>query len=424
MKILGLLLFLPILASPVFAAGNLSVNSTNLALAYINTRALTNMLNLSLNSTGGDTNLTGINVTIGGTASIGNVTLVALVNSTGSVIASNTTNSSSTGFTIFIAGGFNVSGTTLKNLIVALNTSSSAATLVTVNISLSPSASFFVDSGSNATVLAGFINSSSSQIQDVRANASITPNIVDTFVVNQSFTYIFTPTGANAIQNFNVGLPSSFTLVNITAVEQGGSNLSSALYTNATQSSQVNVTLNTPINAIVKIFFTANTSSDTTGNFSSVIAGSNLTNVATEIATGNRTNVTAKQLVNVTNVGAMKTVAILNDTDYWEFNFTINITDTVTGLLQLKMNNWTSNQPAGSIVLFNSTEHFATFRTSSNFSATSRVNVTNEYNITSGLSISASPASPVIVFLRMLIPRNTVISSSWYTTYSMIFRSS
>ena len=75
------------LISPVFAAGNLSVTSTSLAPSYINTRTVTNMLNLTMNSTVGNTNITSLNVTIGGNVTIGNVSSVVLLNAAGSAIA-------------------------------------------------------------------------------------------------------------------------------------------------------------------------------------------------------------------------------------------------------------------------------------------------------------------------------------------------
>ena len=84
------------LISPAFAEDNLSVTSTNLAPEYINTRTVTNMLNLTMNSTVGNTNITSLNVTIGGDVTVGNVSSVVLFNATGSIIASSTTFNSTT----------------------------------------------------------------------------------------------------------------------------------------------------------------------------------------------------------------------------------------------------------------------------------------------------------------------------------------
>jgi len=352
--VLALVLLL-VFVSPAFAAGNLEVNSSSLAPAYINTRNLTNMLSLNFNATTEDIRLVSINVTISGNATIGNVSSVSVLNSTGAVLAANSTNLTGTKFIIFIPNGINVSTLNITTLTVAVNLSASAASGSNLSVRINDLNEFGVNT--TATTIsssAGASNSTESIIQDVHVSTSIIPRIVDTYVTNQTFIYTFLPTGTNSIQNFSLSIPSGFTLVNLSSVEVGGSNLSAGFYTNTTLSNQLNITLtSTSTTSTVKLFFNANTSSPAVGFFTSTVTGSNLTGVATD-AMSNQTNVTAKVLLNVTNIGAIKTVAIVNNSDYWEFNFTINVPSTVSGMVQFKMTNWTSTE-SYSIALSNQT---------------------------------------------------------------------
>ncbi len=413
--------------SPVFAAGNLNVSSANMAPAYINTRNQTNMLNLTFGSYGGDSNLTAINVSIGN-LSTGNISAVSIVNSTGAVLIANSTAASATNntmakFTLYIPNGLNITSGTNRSLIIAINVSSTATPRTVVSVQINGTVEIGivqVDNGTNVTIVSGFSNSSASQIQDVHANASITPRIVDTNVINQSFVYTFTPTGTDTISNLTLALPTSYPLVALSIIEHDGTNSTTGV-SNATTASQINVTLNTPTPSPVKLYFTVNTSGAASGLFTSTITGSNLTNVATDPVNNNQTNVTTKQLLNVTSVGAMKVAAIVNNTDYWEFNFTVNVTDTVTGLLQFKMTNW-SDSSGQNMSLSSGNTSYATLRSSSDFNTTSKFNITNEYNLTQGLSYT-STSGLITIFLRMIIPTSTPISATWYTTYSMLFRS-
>ena len=420
--VLALVLLL-VFVSPAFAAGNLEVNSSSLAPAYINTRNLTNMLSLNFNATTEDIRLVSINVTISGNATIGNVSSVSVLNSTGAVLAANSTNLTGTKFIIFIPNGINVSTLNITTLTVAVNLSASAASGSNLSVRINDLNEFGVNT--TATTIsssAGASNSTESIIQDVHVSTSIIPRIVDTYVTNQTFIYTFLPTGTNSIQNFSLSIPSGFTLVNLSSVEVGGSNLSAGFYTNTTLSNQLNITLtSTSTTSTVKLFFNANTSSPAVGFFTSTVTGSNLTGVATD-AMSNQTNVTAKVLLNVTNIGAIKTVAIVNNSDYWEFNFTINVPSTVSWMVQFKMTNWTSTE-SYSIALSNQTTSFATLRNSSDFNTTGKFNVTNEYNITQGLQYT-NVSGVINLFLRMIIPSNTGISQSWFTTYGMVFSAS
>ncbi|MFA4820484.1 MAG: hypothetical protein WC613_06030, partial [Candidatus Aenigmatarchaeota archaeon] len=214
------------LLSPAFAAGNLSVTSTSLAPAYINTRTVTNMLNLTMNSTVGNTNITSLNVTISGNTTIGNVTGIFLINATGSTIASSTTNSTTSKFTVSIPAGFNASSGANTSLVIAVNLSGSAPK-TNVSIQISSSAEFVVDGSSNVTFAAGFVNSTESLIQDIHANASISPNFVDTSAINQTLVYTLTPTGTDRINRTIITIPSGYNFTNISSIEVSGSNSSS-----------------------------------------------------------------------------------------------------------------------------------------------------------------------------------------------------
>jgi len=126
----------------------------------------------------------------------------------------------------------------------------------------------------------------------------------------------------------------------------------------------------------------------------------------------------------VTNITASKTTAIVNGTDYWEFNISVNFTDMLTGLLQFKMTNWNNTEGKPVIPLTNGTDSFATLRNAFDFSSAAKYNITNDYNLTSGLSYSSTGPGLQTIFLRMIIPSGTEIASTWFSTYSMIFRSS
>ncbi|MBI3190454.1 hypothetical protein HYZ41_01995 [archaeon] len=425
--ILVLALLLAVMVSPAFAAGNLTINSTSLAPTFINTRNLTNMLNLTFNSTFGGTNLTALNVTISGNATIGNVSSISAINSTGAVIATTSTNISSTKFTISITGGLNVTTSSTASFIIAVNMTANATVLSNLSVQINE-AEFIADTGTNISLASGSSNSSFSQIQDVHASASISPRVVDTNVINQTLVYTITPTGANTINRTVINLPASYQIVNLVNITASGSSCLSSLCNQYTfNSTQITVNFSTPFvnttaNTPIIINFTVNTSStSTSGIFTSTISGSNITDVITDVV-NNQTNVTTKQILNVTNIGVMKTVAIVNGSDYWEFNYSISFSDTVSGILQFRMTNWSSTD-SYSIALSNTTTSFATLRSSPDFNTTSKLNITNEYNMTQSLQYT-NVSGAITLFLRMIIPTGTQISQSWFTTYGMLFRAS
>jgi len=413
---------------PALAAGNLTATGSDLAPTYINTKTVTNMLNLSLNATpdagDGTVNITVINVTIGGNATIGNLSSVHIKNSTGSIIASNTTNSTSSQFKVHISNGLFVNASTNSSIVIAINLSSSAQRVSNISINISSTTDIGTAGSSNITI--SNTNSTESQIQDIHANVTVSPRYVDTNVINQSLSYFINTSGADAIKNVSIVVPSQYSIVQLLSVKRGSTILTGITdYTNTTTGGKVNISLVSSTTENLTINFTVNTNASGISSqaFNSTITGSNLTDVETDVYNFT-TNVTTKQLINVDNIQVIKNTALANGTDYWEFNFTLNITANVSGLVQFKMNNW--NNSAGQIMnltnqtsLINAT-FYASLRHSSN--TTNTFNVTNEYRNV-GLSFTATENTLYYFVLRMVIPSGTPIASDWWTTYWTLFRS-
>ena len=411
------------LISPAFAEDNLSVTSTNLAPEYINTRTVTNMLNLTMNSTVGNTNITSLNVTIGGDVTVGNVSSVVLFNATGSIIASSTTfNSTTSKFTVSIPAGFNASSGANTSMIVAVNLSGSA-TKTNVSIQISSSAEFVVDNSRNVTFTSGFRNSTESLIQDIHANVSISPNFVDTNAINQTLVYSIVSTGRDKMNNTIITIPSDYSFVNISNVELEGAN-NTAIETVTTSPNYINVTLSITKSKI-KVFLNVNTSNSRINSsaFTSTITGGNISSAATDIVSPG-INVTTQQLINA-NVSIAKGAAIVNGTDYWEFNYTLSFTANVTGLLQFKMSDWTdASSSVDRLNINTSSVYYATLRNNTNnFTDTNgKFNVTNFYVENIGLTKTVTDSGTLSLILRMLIPSGTPISNSWASTYGFLFR--
>ena len=414
-----------LLCSPVFAA-TLNITATNLAPAFVNTRSSIDVLNFSLNVSGGTNavNLTSINVTIIN-AFIANVSAVQIKNATGSVVASSTTNSSIDNFTVTFSNGFFVNGTTNGSLIVNINVSGNAAkhTLVAINISNSS----ILAAGDSTVFSSGAPSNQSSlmQVQDVHSNVSVSPNFVDTNVTNQTFTYtmLITTDRANKTTIF---MPNGYNITNILNVSVDGTEcLPGNVCPTAFNASQININFthnsNAGVTGTVRVNFTANTNaSEINGTaFLSKVSGSNLTDVDSEGTTV--MNVTTRRMLNVTNVEIIKGTAIVNGTDYWEFNFTVQANANVSGLLQFKMSNFT--EFSGGIIT--PTEGNFTLRKGAALTSSS-INVSHSYSLVDGIPISAGEAAGgflVKLTLRILIPIGEVSSPSWQATYGMLFRS-
>jgi len=430
---------------PVFAA-TLSITSNPVNLtAYNNTGTNVTMLNLTLNLTGENSvNVANIIVTFNSTngslnASQTNLS-VCLYNST--VNSSNNLGcgtvwnvSGNVNQTNITLSNFNITNSTEKNLLIVYEVYRNATTPINISLYINDNSSITLSNSSVIIDNSTFpISSNFTQIQDLHASASISPRYVDTNVENQSFVYTINITGDDAINKTIVNIPNGFTLVDVTGYQVKSSTNNATVSGCPSQTclkgdSEINITPPFSIDkdGYVKITFIVNTSSTSVNStaFSSVIDGGNLTGIPTD-ATNCSTNVTTKQLINVTNVAIMKNTAVVNGTDYWEFNFTLNISANVSGLIQFKMNPWNSSSANATLNLTNATTgnitYYASLRNESSFSTTNKFNITNEYNITQGISLNATENNIYHVFLRMVIPLGTPIASDWWTTYSMLFR--
>jgi flagellar basal body rod protein FlgC len=281
------------------------------------------------------------------------------------------------------------------------------------------------------------------QIQDVHATGDITPNYVDTSVINQSALLILNVTGSDNFDNISIVLPSSYKIVNVTEV----SNKTNIIYNNTLGAVYFNVTFGgytlnisnftqgfNATDSFLKINFTINTSSTAVSSTRIRVnmTGSNLTNVnATETGT-NSLNITTQQMINITTVTVTKSTAIVNGTDYWEFNITVNITANTSGILQFRMNNWNSTtQGYGLLNLTNETGAFvenvtyrAMLRNQSAQTGSQQLNVTTDYgNLTRGLSLDYTGITKTLI-LKMTIPTGMPYTSDWWSTYYILFRSS
>ena len=421
------ILALLLLSTPIFAA-TLNVNATSLAPSYVNTNSSVSMLNLTLNVSGGIINLTVINITF--TVATANLSSVELLNASNAIIASSSTfNATDNKTTLSITGaGIQLNASSNQSFVVRVLLSSSATRFASIAVNVTNASSEFRtnNSADNYTIQGGSVQSGSSQIQDVQANASISPRFVDTNVTNQTLIYVITPLGNDRINSTVITLPGGYTFIRVAAVTIDGSNTSGSytLVGNITGSTQlrINYTGGTQTSQPIIVYFVVNTSATSVNSivFNSTVSGSNITNATTTI-TGFNTNVTTQQLINVTRVTTIKNAAYLNGTDYWEFNFTFNFTANTSGSIQFMMNNWTNFEGTANISLTNGTDFYASLRDSGNTSKT--INITNTYN--QGLNITSCCTTGAVysIVLRMVIPSTvTTISSGWWTTYSMLLR--
>ncbi len=431
------LLVLALSSGAAFAAGNLTVGGTSIAPAYINTNSTTNLLNLSLNTTVGAVNITAINVTIIGVNAT-NVSSVEIRNaSSNGVIAGYTMNSTSNKTTVSLSTAISVNTSANSTILIAISMLPNATLRSGVAINISASTEIGVDSGSNVTITNSSLQSGSVQIQDVHANATLTPLYVDTGIVNQSFIYTFTPAGRDVFSNISITIPTNYTIVNVTEVRQG----SSILYNETTSivavasnrtTGIINITntaaagFSTSGDIKVNITINASAAAVTALAFNSTVTGSNLSQVLPNV-TGANTTVATQQLVNITNVTVSRGTALANGSDFWEFNLTMNFTANVSGIVQFKLANW-NNTAGQTISLQNSTSgnitYYMSLRDSANSSRT--MNVTNDYNLTQGLTPQSCCSTTTVytLILKMIIPAGTPSSATWYTTYGILFRSS
>lgn len=432
MKILGIALLISLLyISPVFAVGNVTVTGRDLVPNgnYTNTNTSVAMLNLSFEvttETGSRTvNITLLNISLGNGSTVGNISAVEIYLSNDTRVIGSAVNSmNSTAFNITLSSTFVVNSSSNASVIVRFNISRNATTRQLLSAILGSATDVGVNDGSNVTVSGG--QSNATQLQDIHANVSISPRFVDTNVINQTLVYTIVPTGRDGINRTIITIPSGYNLTNVSTVEVDGSNTTSGV-TTTTAPNYINVTITTPTTQKIKVTFNVNTSATRVDSsaFTSTIDGGNRSGIPTE-AVSPGTNATIQQIINVTSITIAKAAAIVNGTDYWEFNLTLNFTSNLTGLIQFKMSNWTdASSPPNHINTNVSSTYYATLRNNSNFSDTNgKFNVTNVYVENWGLNQTITESGTLTLILRMIIPTGTAISSTWAATYNFLFRPS
>lgn len=427
MKLTFLALGMLIIFAGAASAASLDLNPANSSVSIVNTKTWVLVYNVSLNVSGGPNilvNISSINITVINGSSA-NISDIQLYNLTNHLVASNSTFNATTNTTRLSFSALTVNSTYNYSLAVYANISSNATAGSRIAFNITET---LTTASEDIITNNTFGGSSFILVQSVHANATMSPRFVDTRVVNQTFQYSLNVTGTNGINNITINAPVGYIIANVTLMTLNGADLIGAgSVTISRNTTVINMTkIGTPFatNDKIIINFTANTSSSdvSTSRFTSFLYGSNLSSVETNYTEG-ETNVTTKQIVNITSVKIVKGAAILNGTDYWEFNFTINFSANVTGLLQFNMTNWT-NSAGQNLSLVNSTYNLTTLRDNQN---TSRyINITNSYGAPAeGISITdcCTTGTYYYVVLRMIIPLNTPISNNWAATYGALFRS-
>ena len=425
---------MPVLA---FAQNLTVVVSINGSTQFINSRDNLTVFNITVIPQDSIANVTGLNITIN-SAAAGNVSA--------NISKVHVLNSSINGLLLGTNSSINPNLTSGSQIFVnfstplILNNGQRTGLLVVFELSR---ASRGVTIGGNLTGGGDIVsnlttvlnvslpNFTVSNIRDIHYNASISPRIVDTSVDNQTFIYTLTPTGTDNASTVLINIPSFFTNLSVISVTRGSSaaNLTSGV-ANTLTTSLINVTFDTASNERVEVYFKANTSSSTVSSLAfnssvySVESGlANVINASTDAVLNNLTNVTTMNIINLTTVFISKGVAVLNGSDYWEFNFTAHFNETVTGTLHFKMTNWTDNNN-NTITLASCTPSCATIRQNTNASVnTSKINITNNFDPNYGLGMSPTRGNFTTLFLRMIVPAGSAVSQSWFATYVLLFRS-
>ena len=403
--------------------------------AYSNTNSYVKLLNLSLNLTGIDSvSITSINVTFNSTASINanatNLTVCAF-NETFDAISCNSTWS---GNTTVLNMNYEVTNATERTLYIGYYINRSLVNLsvihgLNVSLYISSNESITLNDTSVLKDNTNFpLSSRFTQIQDLHAVASISPHYVDTNVKNQSFRVIVNITSYDVANKTIIYVPAEFTNINlIDCMYITGSNQKMEGCGGGwiVSNNQIHLTDATYNIKYLRVNFTADTnqSGEFTRTFNASVSGGNLTDIPVSESSSGALNVTTKQLINNVTITSVKNTAYITSdgSDYWEFNFTVNITANVSGLLQFKMNNWYSPSKNATINLTNGTAYYAKLWKSDEPSNT--INVTTEYGDASkGISLS-NFSGLLRLTLRMYIPPTVqAVTNDWYTLYWMLFR--
>ncbi len=416
------------LALPAFAA-NLTINGTPTNAQFINTIDRTSMMNLTFNlSNTSDTynpfvvNMTYINVTINSTngMNIANVTAIEIINASGTVIASNTTNRSADTFLVYFGGmadgGFviNSSKANKTNFMISVNISRAGGLGNNTRVNITSNYSFGWVGDHNVTLNTNQSATNLTTITDVHASASISPRYVDTFAFNQTFIYMVNITGRDDVGNITMLVPSEFVNVTIRSITKDSSTNPTDV-TSSNVSSRINISFTTAANSLIKINFTANISGALANTTVNVTLNDARLNVS---ADDNNTGVRTLALTIIDTIIGTKLTALANGSDYWEFNFSINFSANVSGSFLFRMDSWTNN--ASQTIDINTTNtSYATARLDAN--GTALANVTNSYNSSRYVPMIINSVTPQRIALKMIIPGGTPVSSTWWAKYFMLF---
>ena len=438
-----LVLFFLVVQNAIAAEVNVSSNVVDLP-SFVNT----------------NTNVTMLNLSISGSDDVLLKNLIINFNSTNEINASNTNlsvcvylseiNSSNLlGCNSLwnVSGNVNQTNITISNLtinqdakqiLIAYRIFRNVST--PINVSLFVLNDSFIFNTTNLTInfvdgieyndTTKYFSSNFTQIQDLHATAKLLPRYADTNVKNQEIIYIINSTGKDIINSTIIKVPDNleYDVSGYSIIKTDNTSLSDtacAGYCNKTQN-EIKISYlvdNIGIKTVTLKLKINTTTEEKNLTINSTINGGNLSNIKTDFNEP-ETTLIIRQLLYVTNIGVMKNTAIVNGTDYWLFNFTINITANVSGLIQFKMDPWRSDSKDTTIPLTSGTGGNETYYASMWLSTnTSNIfNVTEEYS-SSGILLNATENKIYTLILKMIIPKNTPIASDWWTTYSILFRS-
>ena len=435
--LIAVLAALAAVASPAFAFLNVTSNYVNLS-SQSDIGSNVTMLNLSLSlSDIADVNITGINFTFGSTnASINaNETNLSVcvynnsINQTNFLGCNGTWNGSVTTVPV----GITISNAANITLIVAYDVNRSVIQPMNVSLNISSNSSVILNDTSilvNSSLVPQFpISSNYTDVRTVRAWAEISPHFVDTNVTNQTIKYFVSSITGDPFNRTIITLPGGFSLVGVELLlinRSGGGDTNHSFCPPTYCSLSGNkITINDSAGMQnITLYFIVNTNSSNLSSmqFNSTIDGTNVNNITTEHSSDG-INVTTKPMLNITNIAIIKNTAIVNGTDYWEFNLTLNVSEAITGTAHFKLADWNSTAASSAISLTNGTEYYATLRNNTElFYTEDAVNLTNSYNMAHGVFINSTASSTVNLILRMVIPIGTPIASDWWTTYSIIMK--
>ncbi len=436
-------IFLLLCALPLAFGTTLNVSSTGSEQPIVNrnynSSTLFDVMVLNLSANESSVNITSINFTITGSVlngTYGNISEILLYNGANVIGSELLENESSENDTVLvhINNGF-VVNTTPEYITVKMNITPSATTGITFGINLTSNTSITTDNSSDLINGSFPMFSGNVEIANLHATAEVSPHYVDTNVANQTLTYtIKLLPGTDNVKEIHIIFPDNFTVENVTLVKTGPNEKTIDYETSCSSNVSVdhvclelgqetNITFSgagvdsSSENSTITVKFLADTpSSSFGGRINSTIDDSFIPFTTNTTCDGNSTMINVKQLIKVSGISAIKNRAFANGKDYWEFNLTINITENVTGLLQMRMDNWTddSGKPDHFIAINGNALIYESGHTDRNST------VGNSY--ANGISFTNAVGEKNII-LKMTIPQNTSQTSyGWWTKFWMLFR--